>query len=178
MDGMDDAALIFLALHGNREAANVLFRRYYPNVSDYFKTRTWDQELTQDLAQETFLKAWKNLAQVRNNFGAWLHTIANRVLADHLRQKQRYPSPSSLTDEHDREDKQLSVEAQLLMREDIQAELKAMPNMQRACMKLIITEQLTPDEIAQRLGLKISTVRTYICDGRKKLKDAIFHTNE
>ena len=178
MDGMDDAALIYLALHGNREAANILFRRYYLNIADYFKTQTWDQEITQDLAQETFLKAWKNLSQVRSSFSAWLHMIARRVLVDYLRQRQRYPPPSSLTHEYDREDREFSVEAQLLMREDIQEELKNMPEMQRECMKLIITEQLTPDEIAQRLELKISTVRTYISDGRKKLKNAIFDTGE
>ncbi|TMC22457.1 MAG: RNA polymerase sigma factor [Chloroflexi bacterium] len=178
MDGMDDAALIYLALHGNQEAANILFRRYYLNISDYFKAQIWDQEITQDLAQETFLKAWKNLSQVRSSFSGWLHMIAHRVLVDYLRQRQRYPPPASLTHEHDREDRQFSIEAQLLISEDIQEELKNMPDMQHECMKLTITEQLTPDEVAQRLGLKISTVRTYISEGRKKLKDAIFHARE
>jgi len=178
MDGMDDADLICLALHGDREAANILFRRYYLNISEYFKAQTWDPEITQDLAQETFLKAWKNLSQVRTSFAGWLHMIAHSVLIDYMRHRQRYPPPSSLTYEHDREDEHFSTEAGILMREDVQEELKDMPRMQRVCMKLTITEQLTPDEVAQRLGLKIGTVRTYISDGRKKLKDAIFHSRE
>jgi len=177
-DAMNDSDLVYLALQGNQQAADILFRRYYPSTFRYFKVQVRDQEVAQDLAQETFLKAWKNLPQVRKSFSGWLHTVAHSVWQDYLRRKQHSLHLSSLATEFDREDGQLAVETRILMREDIRDEIKKMPIMQQKCMELTIMEQLTPEEIVVRLGLKIGTVRTYISDGRNKLRKALFQSEE
>jgi RNA polymerase sigma-70 factor (ECF subfamily) len=177
MDAKNDSDLIGLALEGNQDAGDILFLRYYSKISSYFKARVWDQEVVQDLAQETFFRAWKKLPQVRESFGGWLHKIARSVLMDFFRSGFCHPSFSSLTHEFDREDsQQLSLEARILMRENIQEAFERLPPLQQRCLELTIVEGLTPSEIARQLKLKESTVKTYVSHGRKVLRNAIFHS--
>jgi RNA polymerase sigma factor (sigma-70 family) len=178
MDAMDDSDLVYRALQGDQIAANTLFHRYYPNIFRYFKMRMWDQDVAQDLAQETFLKAWKNLTQVHTNFGGWLHTIAFSVLGDYLRRKRSSLPSSPLPLEFEREGEPFSVEEYILVMDTIQEELRKMPIKEQECIKLTTVEQLTVEEIAERLKLTVGTVRTYISSGRNRLRKAIFLTEE
>ena len=73
--------------------AELAFRRHYAHVYRYLRRRTGDPRTAEDLTQEVFLDATRALARGDGwrpaSMPAWLHTIAQRRLADHLRREQR-----------------------------------------------------------------------------------------
>ena len=76
----------------NREAERIIFEQYYKRV---YYAAYWvikDQDLAEDIAQETFMKAFKNLHTVQDveKIGAWLSIIATRTAIDHLRRLNKW----------------------------------------------------------------------------------------
>ncbi len=68
-----------------------------PRVYNYFRFRTGDNPLAEDLTAATFEKAWRARDQYRHDRGAistWLFTIARSVAASHFRQRRRVPDLS------------------------------------------------------------------------------------
>ena len=72
-----------------------MYRFELPRVYNYFRFRVGDGPVAEDLASETFEKAWRNRWRFRRDlaaFSTWLFTIARRVAQDHYR-KQRNDLP-------------------------------------------------------------------------------------
>ena len=77
---------------GNEVAGNVLFQRYKVSLHRYFERKiSGNREDVEDLVQEAFLEALKSLekGQSPRAFRAWLYTIATRVLAKWIKEKQK-----------------------------------------------------------------------------------------
>src|SRR5690606_29750950 len=69
-----------------------IFEQYYKRVSYAAYRVIKDQDLAEDITQETFMKAFKNLHTVQDveKMGAWLSIIATRTAIDHLRRLNRW----------------------------------------------------------------------------------------
>ena len=77
---------------GDEVAGNVLFQRYRVRLHKFFKRRiSGNREDAEDLVQETFLEALQSLEGIQSpeRFGAWLYTIAKRVLVKWIKEKQK-----------------------------------------------------------------------------------------
>jgi len=90
-DAIGEIQLIEQSLAGSREAFGILVVRYQSLICSITYSATGDLARSQELAQETFLKAWKNLKQLRefDRFRAWLCRIARNVVNKSVR-KQRF----------------------------------------------------------------------------------------
>src|SRR5712664_2498627 len=65
-DGSSDHLLVHQILQGSQEAANALFYRYYDRIFHFLLlNRVSNREDARDLTQDTFRKAWENLASLR-----------------------------------------------------------------------------------------------------------------
>lgn len=76
------------AQRGDRKAFAHLYARYAGPVAAVVAARTGDRVLTQDLTSETFTRAWRRIDSVSDrgrDVGAWLHTIARNLIADHYK---------------------------------------------------------------------------------------------
>src|SRR5919198_588612 len=73
-----EAHLLARLRMGDREAGHRFVRDYYPAVYRYLLYLTGHRETAEDLAQETFLRAWRHLDQFQGRapLGLWLHQIA------------------------------------------------------------------------------------------------------
>ena len=94
-----DAQLLQSYQKGNEVAGNVLFQRYRVLLHKFFKKRiSGNREDAEDLVQETFLEALQSLEGIQfpESFGAWLYTIARRVLARWIKDKQKQSTHVSL----------------------------------------------------------------------------------
>src|SRR5437870_6026731 len=82
-----DAALVHQLREGDAEAGRRFVREYYPGVYRYLLYLTGRREAAEDLAQETFLQAWRSLGafEGRSLLRAWLHRIAHREFLQFLR---------------------------------------------------------------------------------------------
>src|ERR1700719_3786936 len=82
------------ARRGDTSAFDVLYQHFYTPIRLYLAHMLGDDEEGDDLAQETFLKAWQRLPALRDGarFDTWLYRIATNTAIDHLRRRKfRWP---------------------------------------------------------------------------------------
>lgn len=86
----DDEQLISEYLEGDESALTVLVDKYLPAVYNFAFSLTHDTNIAEDITQESFIKAWKNIRRFipTKNFQTWLFAIARNTAIDKLRQKR------------------------------------------------------------------------------------------
>lgn len=68
-----------------------IYRQEFPRIYNYFRYRLGDDSLAEELAAETFMRAWRSRRQYRADlaaFSTWLFTIARNLATDRLRRQQ------------------------------------------------------------------------------------------
>ncbi|TAM83044.1 MAG: RNA polymerase sigma factor SigE [Jatrophihabitans sp.] len=134
----------------------------------------------EDLTQETFVRVFRSLAEYQpGTFEGWLHRITTNLFLDMVRRRQRIRF-SALPD--DAGDRLASTEAGpehafdlFNLDPEIQAALDALPPDFRVAVVLCDLEELSYEEIAATLGIKVGTVRSRIHRGRVLLRQALAH---
>ena len=93
MHKLSDKLLAQEAQHGNPEAMEVLVNRYLKMVYALAYRMVLSKEDAEDISQQVFLKAWKNLKRFdpKKNFKAWILQIAQNTTIDFLRRKKSIP---------------------------------------------------------------------------------------
>jgi RNA polymerase sigma-70 factor (ECF subfamily) len=166
-----DADLIARVLaHEDHNAFGELVRRNQSPVRAFLTRMTrGDVHLADDLAQETFLKAWQKLQTFRGGakFSTWLFGIAVNEFRGAARKRKELlleemdavppePEPSAADDS--------------ALRLDLTAALKRLNSEERAAIVLCCQNGLSHDEAAQVLDCPLGTVKTNILRGKEKLK--------
>lgn len=97
----DDEQLISEYLEGDESALAVLVDRHLKGVYNFARTLTNDSQAAEDVAQDSFIKAWKHIRRFRrgSNFQTWLFSITRNTAIDWLRQKKALAF-SSFENEH------------------------------------------------------------------------------
>lgn len=92
MSQINDIALVAqVVVFKNTRAFDTLVKKYQSPIRRFFLHQTLgDTELSDDLAQETFIKAYTNLASFKNlsSFSTWLYRIAYNIFYDYIRSKK------------------------------------------------------------------------------------------
>ena len=93
MPEFSDIALVTqVAVFHNKQAFDSLVRKYQSPVRRFFLNQTLgDEQLSDDLAQETFIKAYTNITKFRgiSSFSTWLFRIAYNVFYDEIRKRKQ-----------------------------------------------------------------------------------------
>jgi len=143
----------------------------------------------EDISQDVFLKAfehWGNL-QTSETAGGWLKTVTTNLSINHLqRYRKRWRFFSEITRRDDNEDEQevefaspdnfLDELGQADRRAWVERALAKLPDHQRVPIVLFHFEELSYEEIAKRLGVSLSKVKTDILRGREALAKALQHS--
>lgn len=176
-----DAELVVAYLEGNEEALKILVERHLKSVYNLAYRFLQTSHDAEDITQEVFLKAWKNLKKYdRNkNLKTWLLHITKNTSIDFLRKKRLVPL--SAFDNDDGENfvienlkDPLPLQTELFEKSENQkmlaeAVLKLPPNYQ-AVIFLRYTEGLTFDEIGQILEKPMDTVKSQHLRALNQLK--------
>jgi len=147
---------------------------YLPRVFRFALRLTGSHQEAEDLAQETFLQAWRRRAQLRDPraTAVWLLTIAKNLWNDRLRRKARQPAKTEpLAD--DQRSTASGPDHDLMVREDLRQVLEAvdsLPPRQREVLHLSACEGLSVSEIAQVLGITSEAAKASLCEARKRLR--------
>src|SRR3989338_5537868 len=93
MKNFTDEQLVKSYLKGDEKALEELVRRYLPVIYNFSRKYTGDPDNASDIAQEVFVKVWKNLKKfdTSKNFKAWLFTVAKHTALDWLKKKNALP---------------------------------------------------------------------------------------
>lgn len=165
----EENRLIEAAQQGDRPAFAVLVERYWERLYRWLYHLTHDVHTAEDLAQETFLKAFAGLNRFRagTNFGAWLFRIAHNSFANqHRSARKRLPLPPDLPDrERGPVEQVLSGEAL----ERVGRAVSRLPAELRAALLLRVEEGLSFRQIAEVLDLTEETARWRVFKARQKL---------
>ena len=168
--------LLKAAMDGNAAAFEQIVKKYQSLVCAITFSGTGRVHISEELAQETFLSAWKNLRQLTDpgRFRPWLCTIARNMLKSHYRKKKTVSlDPAHLADLSDEtenpSDNLVSQEEHAMLEEA----LMQMPAEYREPLVLYYRQGKSTREVAVGLGLNESTVRTRLDRARQMLRDEI-----
>jgi RNA polymerase sigma-70 factor (ECF subfamily) len=157
------------AQRGDRNAFAALVEHYWDRLFRWLFHLTHDRHAAEDLAQETFLRAFSALDrfQAGTNFGAWLFRIAHNAWANQRRAtRRREPLPSELPGkEADPVDEALCREALT----DLARAIAKVPGELREAFLLRVDEGMSFREIADVLGLTEETARWRVFKARERL---------
>lgn len=172
--------IIASVLNGNTDAFEALVREHEKLVYNLALRMVHDPDDASDMAQESFIKAFRSLKSFKGDskFSVWLYRITVNVCTDFLRSKSRTQTVS-LTVDDDGESVELAVPdtqgsaedklMQKLTREAVRDGLDALPVDYRAPLVLREINGLSYAEIADALSLEEGTVKSRIFRARKKL---------
>ena len=170
--------LIREARAGSQAAFHELVVRYQDRIYRLAHRFTKDVHEAEDVAQETFLKAFRRLHTFRfsSSFYTWLYRIGLNTANDHFEKRRRSPlrptedpevfAPPSRGGEGSPEGSALRLELRQVMRKV----LRALPEKHRSVLVLREYEGLGYDEIAGVLGCPIGTVESRLFRARARFK--------
>ena len=160
-----DSQLVELASEGDQHAFEYLFTRYREALTRLFEQRLGDKDTAADLLQETFIKVYLHLGDYSRSytFGQWIYTIARNTLVDHLRRRsndlsidERFRAPQATTP---------SPEESVIMnqsRTHFYSAIDELSEEYRQIIEMRFLEEYSYEEIAEKLGRPINTVKTQI----------------
>ena len=163
----EDAVLVRNAQGGEESAFTRLYERYAPFIHGVLLARVAASEVD-DLVQDVFLTAWKNLRTLRDPaaFGGWLSMIARNRAADlHRRDHESVEIPADL-----RAPGSPSSQTEARAALDI---IRSLPAAYRETLILRLVEGMTGPEIADRTGLTAASVRVNLHRGMKLLREKL-----
>lgn len=179
-----DQQLIALYFEGSEEAFNFLIKRHLSGVYNFASRLSGDALLSEDIAQETFVKAWKNLKKYdkEKNFKTWLFTIARNTTIDHLRKRKNVPFSmfenskgenffiDTIEDKDPRADE---IFARALRKEVVETALLKISPRYKEVLILHEGEDMTFSEIGKILNRPLDTVKSQYRRALLALKDLI-----
>lgn len=172
IDADDD--LILRAGRGDAQAVRELVGRKLPRVLNLARRMLCDPAEAEDVAQETFLRAWKAAPTWRPGkarFDTWLHRVALNLCYDRLRLRKRIGGePPDLPDEGPGPGR--GLEAADVGRR-VEAALAALPARQREAVALVHYQELSAAEASALMGVSIEALESLLSRGRRALRDAL-----
>ena len=153
-----------VAVLGNKRAFDELVRRYQSPVRRFFLHQTLgDDQLSDDLAQDTFIKAYTNIAKFRGlaSFQTWLMRIAYNVFYDYTRSKKQTDDIDGI--------QQPSLQTSTVVGMDVYEALRLLKSEERTCITLQLIDGYDIVGIAKITGMKEGTVKSHLSRGKEKL---------
>ena len=168
MEAFSDFALVTqVAMFHNKKAFDQLVRKYQSSVRRFFLNQTGgDQQLSDDLAQETFIKAYTHITNFKgiSSFSTWLMRIAYNVFYDEVRSRKQTEDVDTTAV---RNTSSSTAEAGLKL--DIHAALALLKPDERTCITLQLIDGYPIDQISKITGMNENTVKSHLKRGKDKL---------
>ncbi len=167
---LNDADLVArVLLEDDHHAFAELVRNHQSPVRGLLRQLTRsDLALADDLAQETFLRAYKNIRSFRGEakFSTWLYRIAYNCFREDARKRKELVG----IDESQLEAEQDPQTVDPALKHDLMQALQLLPLHERSAILLCCQNGLSHDEAARVLEIPLGTVKTNVLRGREKLK--------
>ena len=169
--GAAEASVVALAISGDDQAFAELVRRRQGMVRDLMRRLCGDAAFAEDLAQQAFVQAWRQLRRLRSTaaFGAWLRGIAvNAWLQEARRSPYRLEIPEGDMPEPGAEGPPPDDLA--AARLDLSRALLRLKANERVCVVLAYAEGMSHGEIAEATGWPLGTVKSNVTRGAERLR--------
>ena len=167
MTSEDISLVTQVAVFHNKRAYDKLVMKYQSPIRRFFLNQTLgDVQLSEDLAQDTFIKAYTNITQFQglSSFSTWLFRIAYNVLYDYTRSRK-------LTEDLEQPVvlKRNSQQTDLGLKMDLIEAFAILSPAERTCINLQLMEGQPINKIAEITGLAEGTIKSHLSRGKLKL---------
>jgi RNA polymerase sigma-70 factor (ECF subfamily) len=169
-----DEQLLILVGSGDREAFEVLYRRYSRPVLGLALRRLGDRGRAEDAVQETFAAVWRSAQSYdreRGRGAPWLYAVARNAISD--RGRARTEPPTEVPDEPSGEAAPDERAEQSWVSWRVHRALEDLGDHERSLIELAYWGGLSQSEIATMLGIPLGTVKTRTRAALARLADAL-----
>ena len=163
---------------GDPDALTEIHRTYGRAVLGYLRGAVRDPAAAEDVHQEVFLEVWRrgpSFDPSRGSLGGWIMLIARSRAIDHLRRRVPEPvdpaGPGGAAVRH-AEDLESSPDT-LIERWRMAVLVARLPDEEARMLRMRFHDGLSQAEIAERSGIPLGTVKTYMVRGLRRLRDMI-----
>jgi len=183
-----DAMLVERTIAGDQKAFELLVIKYQRRIQRLIGRMVRDVDLVEDIAQETFIRAYRALAQFRGEaqFYTWLYRIAVNTAKKALMDLKRNPTVSENSFKSGDDDETSLLENELISSETpdavlagkeiaemVNAALESLPQELRQAITLREIEGLSYEEISEAMNCPIGTVRSRIFRAREAISEKV-----
>lgn len=181
IENKTDYEVIRSVLNGNKDDFEELIKRYKSLVFSVIHHMTKDPDEASDIAQEVFIKIYKNLDKYNSEFkfATWVIRITTNHIIDLRRKKRQETVPIenveySLAGEGSPENDYIKAERS----RELFKLIDNLPDMYKQPLMLYHRDGLSYNEIAEKTGENLSKVKNRIFRGRKLLRDSLLKEGE
>lgn len=185
MSNTTDAELVKRVQRGDKRAFDLLVSKYQNKIFSIISRFVSDQAEVYDVAQETFIKAYRALPNFRGDsqFYTWVYRIAINTAKNYLTAKGRRP-PASDIDSQEAENFNVGIALhenaspeKILMRDQLHQvifdTINSLPEELKRAITLREVEDLSYEEIAKEMNCPVGTVRSRIFRAREAIDEKI-----
>lgn len=183
---MTDAQLVEKFFEGDIDAFNTLVRRWEKSIYNFLLRQAGKPEEAKDLCQEAFIRAYRNLKQLRDpqKFSSWMYRIALNVCRDEMRKRQHRktfslngfdgseennPNPGLKMEKNASSDPHIAAQDQDV-KSLLNRALQSIPEEQRVVIIMKEYQGLKFSEIAETLEISVNTAKSRMYYGLSALK--------
>jgi RNA polymerase sigma factor (sigma-70 family) len=171
----DDGCIIRECLGGETEAFGVLVDKYKGGIYAFAYAKLGNFQDAQDVTQEAFLKAYRNLSSLRRweSFGFWLYRIAYNLCGEWVKARARRPDREFIEDQDPRTLASSSLDSyrEYQLDESVQDALDSLSEAYREVLMLHYFGGMNSKEIATVLGTSPTAVRMRLSRARAQLRE-------
>jgi len=178
-----DVRLMLDVQNGNRAAFDALMRKYYPRILNFIYRFVGNREISEDLAQEVFLRVYKSASRYRpkSKFQTWLYTIAKNACLNEVRRNKGlfrslddplYPEDGEFNQKL-ADQKDPAPDDDLIRKEKIRAirgAINQLPEKQRIAVILRRYDEFSYKDIANTLNISDKAVKSLLNRAKENLR--------
>jgi len=183
-----DEQLIARVLAGDGEAYGTLVTRYKDLVYTIALRIVTDESDAEDVAQETFLRAYRALPRFRGDskFSSWLYRIATNRSLTHLKRRKRRATTVDIDagphiEARSKEPSPIGTPEDAVLddefRRRVRAAVERLPEQYRVVVTLFYLQERSYKEVAATLGIPMGTLKTHLHRARALLKEILIDEN-
>ncbi len=176
-----DVELLARIGHQDPTAVNEMVSRKLPRLLALASRILGDADEARDIAQETFLRIWRQAANWRSGearFDTWVHRVALNLCRDHLRRRKERPLNENedmheVLDSTPTPDEQLEATARS---EQMAAALASLPDRQREAIVLQYYQELSNIDAAALMNISVEALESLLSRARRNLRSYLAET--
>ena len=161
-----ESVVVRLAIRGDQRAFEELVRRREQWIRGLMRRMATDPALADDLAQQTFLQAWRSIGQLQHpdRVAGWLKRMAVNTWLQHIRRNDPLAGDATALAWQTAPNQTPGAGI------DLEQALGALPQDVRTCVVLAYHERMSHREIADATGMPLGTIKSHIRRGTERLR--------
>ncbi len=170
-----DEALVSKIQEGDVLAFEILVKRYQRRLFSFVFRIVYDAHAAEEVVQDTLFGAYKTIdrVDVTKKFSSYLFTIAKNTAISYLRRRKQTVSLKNIEEQAQEEETLYKGLIEAEKQHRVREALRALEEKYRRVIALYYFDDLSYEEISQKLKLPVNTVRTHLLRAKKKLKEVL-----